>query len=145
MPPKRNAKSSAKPRKRAAVDEPAAAAEPTPLPPIATVKSDDYDAVYDEFHRAPAGGAPDPFANELGVFELYRGDDAQRRVMAALRLAMRWTGYDGDHHKQWCLDQMVMALLGSEAAHKRWRLRYRGEPDEDGEYQYEKWDRGIPP
>jgi hypothetical protein len=38
---------------------------------------------------------------------LYR---RQRRMHAALEIARRYGGVDGDHHKAWVIDQMVRAL-----------------------------------
>lgn len=37
---------------------------------------------------------------------------ADRRVDAAIELAVRYGGIDGDHHKAWVIDQMVRVLAG---------------------------------
>ena len=130
---KRGRKPAAKPRKKQA----------TTLPPIATDCPEDYSAVQKKFQEA--NGDHDPLSDELAVFDAYTGDDAQRRVMCALRIFAGYAGFDGDHHKQWCIDQVVMALLGSKESHNKWRLWFRGDMDEDGEYEFEPWDRGCPP
>ena len=50
--------------------------------------------------------------------------------------------YDGSHHKQWVLDQILEVALGTED-YERFIKEYE-EPDEDGYTEYE-WDRGIAP
>lgn len=37
---------------------------------------------------------------------------ANRRIAAALGVAMQHAQTDGEHHKTWTIDQMVRALLG---------------------------------
>ncbi len=37
---------------------------------------------------------------------------ADARIKAALDVAVRYGGTDGDHHKAWVIDQMVRALTG---------------------------------
>ena len=36
----------------------------------------------------------------------------QQKINAAIELAVRYGGFDGDHHKTWVIDQMVRALAG---------------------------------
>lgn len=36
----------------------------------------------------------------------------RERINAALEYAARYAGYDGAHHKDWVIDQMVRALTG---------------------------------
>ena len=36
----------------------------------------------------------------------------QERIDAAIELAVRYGGIDGDHHKAWVIDQMVRVLAG---------------------------------
>lgn len=43
---------------------------------------------------------------------LANAPDTHARVEAALTLAVRYGGIDGDHHKAWVIDQMVRALSG---------------------------------
>lgn len=59
---------------------------------------------------------------------------------AALDLAERYGGIDGDHHKMWVIDQMVRALTGEN--YDAWVERYRD--GEDGPDTYD-WDTGIAP
>ena len=61
-------------------------------------------------------------------------------VPAALEVALRFGGIDGDHHKSWVIDQMVRALTGDgyEA------FVADAEAGEDGPDTY-PWDEGIPP
>ncbi len=70
----------------------------------------------------------------------------------ALRMALRFGGIDGDHHKTWVIDQMVRALLGCEFKDDvciKESLEYKNfvedaKYDEKGEEVYE-WDCGIAP
>jgi hypothetical protein len=51
-------------------------------------------------------------------------------------------GFDGGHHKDWVLDQVVRILTGSESAYNEWvKERMAGE---DGPATY-GYDIGIPP
>jgi len=36
------------------------------------------------------------------------------RVKKAIDFAVEWGGVDGEHHKDWCIDQMVRILAGDE-------------------------------
>lgn len=36
----------------------------------------------------------------------------EEKIQEALRLAMRYGGVSGDHHKAWVIDQMVRVLAG---------------------------------
>jgi len=65
------------------------------------------------------------------IDELVAGTIQERAVAVALR----YGGIDGDHHKQWVIDQMLRILLGSEydAMIKHGR---------NGEYP---WEVGIAP
>lgn len=57
-----------------------------------------------------------------------------------LDLIHQYGGIDGDHHKQWLLDQIVRTIMGDDYA--LWVLKY--EHGEDGPKTYE-WDVGIAP
>lgn len=57
------------------------------------------------------------------------------KVVKALELAT-WGAFDGAHHKQWAIDQIVRVLAGD--GYKKWVDDY----SEDGEYE---WDEGIAP
>ena len=63
------------------------------------------------------------------------------RVQEALNVAVEYGVIDGAHHKDWCIDQMVRALLGdrydSFIAHVC--------TDEDGQVHLDWWDTGIAP
>lgn len=41
-------------------------------------------------------------------------DDAEARIKKAVDLAVKFGGFDGAHHKDWVIDQMVRALAGDE-------------------------------
>jgi hypothetical protein len=63
------------------------------------------------------------------------------RIAKAIRLAVRYGGIDGDHHKTWVIDQMCRALLSAEAYQRMVKDACDGE---DGPNTYE-WDKGTPP
>lgn len=90
--------------------------------------------------------------------------EAQKRIKEALDHAFSYGGFDGAHHKMWCIDQMVRALTGCPMVEKEavdvngktYKYKTQGEsPDylewvktyndgEDGPETY-SWDPGIPP
>lgn len=53
-------------------------------------------------------------------------------------IAMRFGGIDGDHHKQWVIDQMLRSSLGKER-YEAWIKEMNSDPD------YDPWDVGSPP
>jgi hypothetical protein len=57
-----------------------------------------------------------------------------------LALIWRYGGIDGDHHKQWLLDQILRILLKNK--YTKWVKEYQN--GEEGENTYE-WDEGIAP
>ena len=62
---------------------------------------------------------------------------------AALEIIEQYGGFDGAHHKQWVLDQIVRKLVGDK--YEEWVKEMRGEYDDEEEmYEYD-WDEGIPP
>lgn len=64
----------------------------------------------------------------------------KKRIDAAIQMAVKYGGFDGDHHKAWCIDQMVRILAG-----ERYDKIVRDACDgEDGPDTY-TWDVGIPP
>lgn len=87
-----------------------------------------------------------PLMRELGieaVDDLERHiKDAESRVQAALELAVRYGGIDGDHHKAWVIDQMVRALTGTQEAYEKFVANAKD--GEDGPETY-RWEVGIPP
>lgn len=60
------------------------------------------------------------------------------RGKLASRVAMRFGMVDGEHHKQWVIDQMLLAILGVEE-YLKWVGMMSIDPD------YAPWDRGIAP
>ena len=64
----------------------------------------------------------------------------QDRINAALTLAVKYGGIDGEHHKAWVIDQMVRALAGDGYA----ELVATACDGEDGPLTY-FWDVGIAP
>lgn len=64
---------------------------------------------------------------------------SETRAQKALDFIMEWGGFDGDHHKQWTLDQVVRILADN---YEEWVKAYSD--GEDGPETYE-WDEGIAP
>lgn len=62
------------------------------------------------------------------------------RIEAAIALAIRFGGTDGDHHKAWVIDQMLRIL----AADDYERIIREANDGEDGPETY-SWEVGIPP
>ena len=62
------------------------------------------------------------------------------RIHAAIDIAVRYGGIDGDHHKAWVIDQMVRVLAG-DVYDSVVKLACAGD---DGPNTHE-WDVGIPP
>lgn len=64
----------------------------------------------------------------------------QQKIEAALELALRYGGIDGDHHKMWVIDQMVRALTGDK--YSQWVATAK--EGDDGPETYD-WQEGIAP
>lgn len=62
------------------------------------------------------------------------------KLDAALEVAMRFGGIDGDHHKTWVIDQMVRALTGDSYP----QFVMKACAGEDGALTY-TWETGIAP
>lgn len=62
------------------------------------------------------------------------------RIEAALEIAVRYGGIDGDHHKAWVIDQMVRVLTGERYE----ALVAETKAGEDGPETY-SWNEGIAP
>lgn len=62
------------------------------------------------------------------------------RIAAALQLAVRHGGHDGEHHKAWAIDQMVRLLAGDDYD----KIVAGARDGEDGPETYD-WDCGIAP
>jgi len=58
------------------------------------------------------------------------------RIERAVGIAIECAGYDGGHHKQWVIDQMIRELLGDE---------YTSFAEGYQEGAEEPWDTGIAP
>ena len=65
---------------------------------------------------------------------------AENRIHQAIQIAEQNGWIDGEHHKQWVIDQMLRVLLDDQ--YPAWREEYEA-PDEDGETH--EWDEGISP
>ena len=63
--------------------------------------------------------------------------DKEKEIMDFI---FNWGSYDGGHHKQWVLDQIVRILTGD--GYDKWVAKF--ENGEDGPQTYE-WDEGIAP
>ncbi len=62
------------------------------------------------------------------------------RIIAAIEIAVKHGGHDGEHHKAWVIDQMVRALAG-DRYDELVRAACSGE---DGLETY-RWDVGVAP
>jgi len=60
------------------------------------------------------------------------------RATHASTIATRFGGIDGDHHKQWVIDQMLRAVLDKEE-YEAWLNAMNSDPE------YDPWDHGTPP
>ena len=68
-------------------------------------------------------------------------DSPEDRISRAVQLIRDNGGYDGGHHKQWVLDQVLRTLLSAKD-YAEWLNKYRS--GEDGSHTYH-WDEGIAP
>lgn len=59
-----------------------------------------------------------------------------KNVQQALDVAFNCSQFDGSHHKEWAIDQMVRKLLGDKYT------QFIAEYENNGEYE---WSVGIPP
>ncbi len=62
------------------------------------------------------------------------------KIEAAIELAIRYGGIDGDHHKAWVIDQMVRVLAGDDYE----KIVTAAKAGEDGPDTF-SWDVGIAP
>jgi hypothetical protein len=69
-------------------------------------------------------------------------DDANMKLKEILQLCQSIGQVDGAHHKAWVIDQVVRQVTGDE--YELWLVWYRGQMDEDGDFEY-NWDEGIAP
>lgn len=80
----------------------------------------------------------------------------KNRITQVLEFIKENGGDDGEHHKQWALDQIVRILTncpkigeygiyGESRQYKNWVKKYQGNYNHEYEmYDYE-WDVGVPP
>jgi hypothetical protein len=59
------------------------------------------------------------------------------KIQQAIAIMTEYAMIDGSHHKQWVIDQVLRALLGSD--YEDFIYGYNHDPD------YEDWDEGIAP
>lgn len=59
------------------------------------------------------------------------------RIVSAVEVAERFGMIDGDHHKQWVIDQMIRMLLGD--GYQVWVDKMNADED------YDPWNVGIAP
>ena len=76
------------------------------------------------------------------MYELPDGDEAIERLIQAVRKILDYGVYDGGHHKQWVLDQVLRILLGDE--YTPFMKAYNEELGPEGE-AFDPWDTGIAP
>ena len=66
-------------------------------------------------------------------------------IQDALNFIERYGGFDGGHHKQWVLDQLVRILTVDKTGYDAWIKNYQGKYDEKEEMYECEWDVGCPP
>lgn len=64
----------------------------------------------------------------------------EQRIVKAVSMVLDSVHYDGEHHKQWTLDQVLRILTGEEYEN----VIAKFETGEDGTQAYE-WDTGVAP
>lgn len=69
-------------------------------------------------------------------------DVLKSRITRALNFAQSYGSIDGDHHKQWVIDQMVRALTGNTVAYAAWVAATKA--GKEGPNTYE-WNEGVAP
>ena len=67
-------------------------------------------------------------------------NDLRRRIADALGVIRKYGGFDGAHHKQWVLDQVVRRLTRD--GYAQWVTEQKDGEDGPGTYT---WEEGIPP
>jgi hypothetical protein len=80
----------------------------------------------------------------------------EQKIKNALLAIDELSGYDGAHHKQWAIDQILRALLGCQKIENEYGFQHFGTNDAyknwvgfyesgaDGPFTYE-WDAGVAP
>jgi len=70
-------------------------------------------------------------------------NEPNNMLSKVLNIIGQYGGIQGDHHKAWLLNEILILLLG-EKGHKEWVERYEGEEDDEGDKTY-SWELGIAP
>jgi len=63
--------------------------------------------------------------------------DAEK-IQKAIEKIERFGGFEGGHHKQWVIDQVVRILLAEQ--YESWLADMNSDPE-----SYDPWDHGIAP
>lgn len=66
--------------------------------------------------------------------------DENKKIAKAMEIIERYGGIDGDHHKQWVIDQVARALMDDE--YSVWVVDMCA--GEDGPCTYQ-WETGVAP
>lgn len=67
-------------------------------------------------------------------------DNAQTKIDEALGFMQKYGGIEGDHHRQWALDQVVRIFLGEGEAYEAWVKKHN-----EVTLGFSGWGRGTPP
>lgn len=68
--------------------------------------------------------------------------EGRQRIQSSLQFIREYGAYDGGHHKQWVLDQVVRILTGTPEGYQEWVQDTTA--GEDGPDTY-AWEEGIAP
>lgn len=84
--------------------------------------------------------------NEQYRFNAVHDSDIAGQACAVLKLISEYGADDGQHHKQWLLDQVVRKLLVTDKNYEVWVEHFFTEESEacPGD-RFEHWDTGIAP
>jgi len=66
-------------------------------------------------------------------------EELVQRIQNAAAIAWRFAGYDGQHHKDWVIDKMLLYVLGEEAYQKFVEMYNHGADP------LSRWKTGITP
>lgn len=62
-------------------------------------------------------------------------------IRGAAMVAHQYGGIDGEHHKQWVIDQMLRQILGA-AGYETWLNNYNAQSEA---FDLAPWDQGVAP
>lgn len=80
------------------------------------------------------------------VMSLVKGlshDQLMKNIKNMLDVVNSYSSIDGEHHKKWLIDRMLLCCIG-EDAYNQFIKEYNDYKDENGEI-YDLWDSGIAP